>query len=85
MLPECNQCGKTGHIGRVCNSSKQPRRGRRDVEHVKKVLKVVCSDEEIEIGDTRTEYTCTSRTLSQAEKGYPRLYVLCVYKTYTCI
>ena len=53
---ECNQCGKTGHIARVCKSSKQPRRGRRDVEHVKD-LKVVCSDEEIEIGDTRTVYT----------------------------
>ena len=53
---ESNQCGITGHIARVCKSSKQPRRGRRDVEHVKD-LKVVCSDEEIEIRDTPTVYT----------------------------
>ena len=43
--------------------SKQPRKGRRDVEQVKKDLKVICSDEEIEIGHTCTVYALANEKL----------------------
>ncbi|KAL5497071.1 hypothetical protein EMCRGX_G013467 [Ephydatia muelleri] len=48
---ECNKCGKIGHIARVCRSNKHPKRGRREVEQAKRDLKVVCDEEETEIGD----------------------------------
>ena len=53
---ECNKCGKIGHIARVCRSNKHPKKGRREVEQAKRDLKVVCDDEETEIGDTHTVY-----------------------------
>eukprot|EP00731_Ephydatia_muelleri_P006940 Em0003g1188a len=53
---ECNKCGKIGHIARVCRSNKHPKKGRREVEQAKRDLKVVCDDEETEIGDTHMVY-----------------------------
>ena len=53
---ECNKWGKIGHIARVCWSNKHPKKGRREVEQAKRDLKVVCDDEETEIGDTHTVY-----------------------------
>ena len=53
---ECNKCGKIGHVVRVCRSNKHPKKGRREVEQAKRDLKVVCDDEETEIGDTHTVY-----------------------------